>query len=100
MSSNTNRVQFRAPDELVERADILATALETDREDILATALREYMDEAVCDDEIEQEIAGAYYDATITDEQLVSLVGRSRATGFRVLKRQLEPSYVDEIADL
>ncbi|SDJ99580.1 hypothetical protein [Natronorubrum texcoconense] len=100
MSSDTKRVQFRAPGELVERADILATALETDREDIIATALREYVDEAVCDDETEQEIAAAYYDATITYEQLASLVGRARATNFRVLKRQLEPSYVDEVADL
>ncbi|WP_436347412.1 hypothetical protein [Natronorubrum sp. FCH18a] len=76
MSSNTKRGQFRAPDELVERADILATALETDREDILTTALREYIDEAVCDDEIEQEIAASYYGATITYEQLASLAGR------------------------
>ncbi|ELY42895.1 hypothetical protein [Natronorubrum tibetense] len=100
MSSNPSRVQFRAPDELVERANILATALETEREDILATALREYLDDAVCDDEIEQEIAAAYYDAAITDEQLASLVGRAQATNFRALKRQLKPSYVDEIADL
>ncbi len=100
MRSNTNRVQFHAPDELVERADILVTALETERDDILAAALREYIDDTVCDDEIEQEIAAAYYDSTITYEQLASLVGRARATNFRVLKRQLEPSYVDEIAGL
>ena len=53
MRSNTNRVQFHAPDELVERADILVTALETERDDILAAALREYIDDTVCDDEIE-----------------------------------------------
>ncbi len=64
------------------------------------TALREYLREATHDDELKQEIADAYYDDEITFDELADLVGREEAANFRVLKRQLDDEYVDEIADL
>ena len=99
-SSDKKRVQFRAPQGLVDRADTLAAVFETDRTDILTTALREYLRDASHDDDIKQEIAGAYYDDEITFEQLADLVGREEAANFRVLKRQLDDEYIDDIAEL
>ncbi|WP_276300074.1 hypothetical protein [Halorussus lipolyticus] len=62
MSTDKKRVQFRAPSRLIERADSLASVFGSDRTDILIDALREYLRDAAHDDEIKQEIAGAYYD--------------------------------------
>lgn len=98
-SGGKKRVQFRAPRGLVERADALATVFETDRTDILTNALREYLREAAHDDEITQEIAGAYYDNDITFQQLTELVGHEEAANFRVLKRQLSDEFLDETAE-
>ena len=98
-SSDKKRVQFRAPQGLVERADTLAAVFETDRTDILTTALREYLRDASHDDDIKQEIAGAYYDDDITFEQLKDIVGHEEAANFRVLKKQLSEEFLVEAAD-
>lgn len=98
MSSEKRRVQFRAPDRLIDRADALAAVLGEDRTDVLVTALREYLQDATHDDALVQEIADAYYDDEITYAQLKSLVGAEEAANFRVLKQQLDEAYVDEVA--
>jgi predicted transcriptional regulator len=99
MSSEKKRVQFRAPDRLIERTDALAEVLGEDRTDILVTALREYLQEATHDDTLVQEIAAAYYDDVISFEQLKTLVGAEEAANLRVLKTQLDEDFVDEVAD-
>ena len=100
MSSDKRRVQFRASKKLIERADTLAAVLGTDRTDVLTDALREYLRDAAHDGRLTQEIAGAYYDDEISFEQLKALVGPEEATNFRVLKRQLDDSLTEELADL
>lgn len=98
-SGNKKRVQFRAPHGLVERTDTLARVFETDRTDILTTALREYLRETTHDDDVKQELAGAYYDDEITFNQLKGLVGHEEAANFRVLKEQLSEEFIDETAE-
>jgi len=98
-SEGKKRVQFRAPHGLVDRADALATVFETDRTDILTSALREYLRDASHDDTIKQEIAGTYYDDKISFQQLQELLGHEEAANVRLLKRQLNESFVDEAAE-
>lgn len=93
------RVQFRAPQELVDRADSLAEVLNSDRTGILIDALREYLRETAHDDEVKQEIADAYYGDEISFDELVGLVGHEEAANFRVLKEQLETD-TEELADV
>jgi len=50
MSTDKKRVQFRAPNRLIDRADALAAVLGEDRTDVLVTALREYLQDAAHDD--------------------------------------------------
>ena len=100
MSTDKKRVQFRAPNRLINRADALAAVLGEDRTDVLVTALREYLQDAAHDDALTQEIAAAYYDDEITDEQLKALVGAEEAANLRVLKQQLEADFVDTVAEL
>jgi hypothetical protein len=99
MSSEKKRVQFRAPNRLIDRADALAAVLGEDRTDILVTALREYLQEATHDDALTQEIAAAYYDDEITLEELKALVGAEEAANLQVLKRQLDEAFLDDVAD-
>jgi hypothetical protein len=99
MSSEKKRVQFRAPNRLIDRTDALADILGEDRTDILVTALREYLQEATHEDAVLQEIADAYYDGQITFEQLKTLVGAEEAANIRVLKQQLDEDFLDEVAD-
>ncbi|NHX36816.1 MULTISPECIES: hypothetical protein [Halolamina] len=102
MSSETGekqRVQFRAPESVVQQADTLATVLGTDRTSIILSALREYLRDASHDDELKQELADAYYDDTISFDELKSVVGHEEAANFRVLKEQLDEGFVDEAAE-
>jgi predicted transcriptional regulator len=102
-SDEKRQVQFRAPQGLVERTDVLATVLETDRTDVIISALREYLRDAAHDDELEQEIAEAYYDDDVSFEQLKALVGHEEAADFHVLKTQLSDEFLkdaeEELAD-
>lgn len=100
MSADKKRVQFRAPDRLIERADTLAAVLGKDRTDVLVTALREYLQEATHDDAITQDIASTYYDDEISYDQLRALVGAEEAANLRVLKQQLGEEFLDEVAEL
>lgn len=98
-SGDKTRVQFRASQGLVERADVLVTVLETDRTDVIISALREYLHDAAHDDALKQEIADAYYDGEITVEQLQTLVGHEEAANVRVLKTQLNEAFLDDAAE-
>lgn len=100
MSAEKKRVQFRAPARLIERTDSLAAVFGSDRTDILIDALREYLRETTHDDEIKQEIAGAYYDGEINFGELQALVGPEEAANFRVLKQQLDDDLTEELADI
>ncbi|WP_240792392.1 hypothetical protein [Salarchaeum sp. JOR-1] len=88
MGTDKKRVQFRAPDRLIDRADALAAVLGEDRTDILVTALREYLQDAAHDDALTQEIAAAYYDEESTRPTTNSLLRAvttaiERVTAFR-----------------
>lgn len=98
-SEERKRVQFRAPPGLIDRADALATVLESSRTTVLIDALREYLREAAHDDDLKQEIADAYYDDAISYDELVDLVGHQEAANFRVLKQQLSDEFIEDLGD-
>jgi hypothetical protein len=85
---------------LIGRTDALAAVLGEDRTDLLVRALREYLQAAIHDETLKQEIAAAYYDDEISFEQLESLVGAMEAANVRVLKQQLSADYIEGLAKL
>lgn len=98
-STDKRRVQFRAPESLVERTDALAAVLETDRTDVILSALRDHLRNAAHDDELKQEIAEAYYDGEISFDELRELLGHEEAANFRVLKQQLDEGFIEDVGE-
>jgi len=98
-SGEKQRVQFRAPESVVKQADTLATVLGTDRTTVILSALREYVRDASHDDDLRQELAGAYYDDDITFDELKTVVGHEEAANLRVLKTQLDEEFLDATAE-
>lgn len=98
MSSST-RVHFRAPERLIEQADVLAVAEDKNRTDILVDALREYLADSSDEERVQQAIADSYYEDRLTFEQVKEIVGTETAQNFRILKQQLtDESISDELA--
>lgn len=99
--SSSKRVQFRAPVQLIEQADVLAIAEDRDRTDVLIEALRTYLSESAESDDVKRDIANAYYDDAIGYEEMKALLGPKEAENLRLLKAQLEDrELAEEIAEL
>ncbi len=99
--SSSKRVQFRAPKQLIEQADVLAIAEDRDRTDVLIEALRAYLSESSENDDVKRDIANAYYEDTIEYEEMKALLGPKEAENLRLLKDQLENrELAEEVADL
>lgn len=98
---SSKRVQFRAPEQLIEQADILATAEDRDRTDILIEALRAYLSESAKSDDVKRDIANVYYEDSIQYEELKAVLGPKEAENLRLLKNQLENrELAEEVAGL
>ena len=99
--SSSKRVQFRAPEQLIEQADVLATAEDRDRTDVLIEALRAYLRESSKSDDVKRDIANAYYEDTISYEGTKAVLGPKEAENLRLLKEQLEDrELAADVADL
>lgn len=94
-------MQFRAPEQLIEQADVLATAEDRDRTDVLIEALRTYLRESSKSDDVKRDIANAYYEGAISYEETKAVLGPKEAENLRLLKDQLEDhDLAADIADL
>lgn len=100
MSDDKRHVAFRAPSQLVDRADALAAVFGSERADVFVDALREYLRDVANDEELTQEIAGAYYEDEINFDQLASLVGTEDAAELRVSKQELNDDSTESLADV
>ncbi|WP_132057439.1 CopG family ribbon-helix-helix protein [Halorussus amylolyticus] len=98
----TTRVNFRIPEELLDRADIAAEITHKNRTEIVKEALREYL-EAVEDDEAFREaVVELYLDDRIEFETLREFVGRQDAEAVRASKTLLDQGddLAADLADL
>lgn len=99
--SSSKRVQFRAPEQLIAQADVLATAEDRDRTDVLIEALRTYLSESTESDDVKRDIANAYYKETIEYDDVKALLGPKEAENLRLLKDQLDnDDLTEEVANL
>ncbi|RKD87986.1 CopG family ribbon-helix-helix protein [Halopiger aswanensis] len=98
----TTRVNFRLPDELLEKADVAAEITHKNRTEIIKEALQQYFEEVEDDEKFKEELIELYLDDQIGFETLKEFVGRQDAEAVQASKSVLEQGdeLADELADL
>lgn len=87
---STTRVNFRIPDELLEKADVAAEITHKNRTEIVTAALREYLDGVEDEDAFREELVERYLEGEIEFEVLKAFVGRRDAESVRASKELLD----------
>ena len=94
---DTKKVNFRLPDELVDKADVAAEVTHKNRTEIVREALRQYLEEVEDDESFREDIVDLYLEDEIGFDTLKEFLGRQDAESIRASKNLLERG--DEIAD-
>jgi len=93
----TTRVNFRLPDELLEKADVAAEVTHKNRTEIIKEALQEYLEEVEDDEKFKEAVVELYLDDQISFDVLTEFIGRQDAESVRASKTILDQG--DELAD-
>ena len=93
----TTRVNFRLPDDLLDKADVAAEITHKNRTELVKEALQAYLREVEDDEKFEEAVVELYLDDEISFETLVEFVGRQDAEAVRTSKNLLDRG--DELAD-
>jgi len=94
---STSKVNFRLPEELIEKADVAAQITHKNRTEIIIEALREYLEEIEDTDAFKEDIVELYLDGQIGFETLREFIGRQDAESVRASKTLLDQG--EELAD-
>jgi len=96
------RVNFRLPEELVEKADVAASVTHRDRTAIVREALRSYLAEVEDDEDFREAVVELYLDGQIGFETLAEFVGRQDAEAVRTSRDLLDrgEAVAEDLADL
>lgn len=97
----TSHVNFRLPEELLEKADVAAEVTHKNRTEIVVEALRAYLDD-VEDEQFSEQVVELYLDDEIGFDVLQEFVGRQDAESVRASRALLDDGeeLADEMADL
>lgn len=93
----TTRVNFRLPDDLVEKADVAAEVTHKNRTEIIVEALQDYLEEVEDDEKFKEAVVELYLDDQIGFDVLKEFIGRQDAESVRASKTLLDQG--DELAD-
>jgi metal-responsive CopG/Arc/MetJ family transcriptional regulator len=98
----STKVNFRLPDELIEKADVAAEVSKKNRTDIIKEALQEYLEEVEGDEKFKEAVVELYLDDQIGFEVLKEFIGRQDAESVRASKTILDQGedLADELAEL
>lgn len=98
----TKRVNFRLPEDLVEKADVAAEVSKKNRTQIVTEALEEYMAAIEDDETFKEAVVELYLDDNIGFDVLTEFIGRQDAESIRASKTILEQGddLADDLADL
>lgn len=92
----TEPVNFRLPEELIEKADVAATVTHKNRTEVVVEALREYLESVEDDESFREAVVDLYLDDEIGFDALKAVVGRQDAEAVRASRELLDDG--EEIA--
>ena len=98
----SKKVNFRLPEELIEKADVAAKISHKNRTDIITEALRNYLEDVEDQEGFKEAVVELYLDDEINFDILKDLIGRQDAESVRASKALLEQGdeLAQELADL
>lgn len=98
----TKKVNFRLPDELVDKTDTVAEISHRSRTDIIKEALQDYFEQVEDDEKFKQEITDLYLEEEISFEVLKEFIGKQDAEAVKASKHILEDSeqMAEDLANL
>ena len=98
----TTKVNFRLPNELIEKADVAAEISHKNRTEIVRDALQQYFQEVEDDETFQEAVVELYLDDKIGFETLKEFIGRQDAEAVQSSKTILEQGddLADELAEL
>jgi predicted DNA-binding protein len=96
------KVNFRLPDELIEKAEVAAEVTHKNRTEIVKEALREYLEEIEDDEKFKEQVVELYLDEEISFDTLKEFIGGQDAESVRASKNLLDrgEEMAGEIAEL
>jgi metal-responsive CopG/Arc/MetJ family transcriptional regulator len=93
----TTRVNFRIPEDLIEKADVAAQVTHKNRTEIVTEALREYLEEIQDEEAFKEDVIELYLEDAIGFETLQEFIRRQDAESVRTSKTLLDEG--EELAD-
>ena len=98
----TTRVNFRIPEELIEKADVAAKITHKNRTEIVTEALRTYLEDIEDEETFKENLIELYFDDEIGFDVLREFLGRQDAEAVRTSRTILDQgeALADELADL
>lgn len=98
----STRVNFRLPDDLIEKADVAAEVSKKNRTEIVKEALQEYLDDIENDEKFKEAVVELYLDDQIGFKALKKFIGRQDAEAVKASKTILDQgdNLADDLAEL
>jgi predicted DNA-binding protein len=93
----TEKVNFRLPEELLDKTDIAAEITHKNRTEIVKEALQKYLDDIEDDEKFKEAVVELYLDNQISFEVLKQFIGRQDAESVRASKNILNQG--EELAE-
>jgi metal-responsive CopG/Arc/MetJ family transcriptional regulator len=98
----STRVNFRLPEELIQKADVAAEVSKKNRTEIVKEALQEYLTDVEDDETFKEAVVELYLNDQIGFDVLKEFIGRQDAESIRTSKQILDQgeALADELAEL
>lgn len=93
----TTRVNFRLPEDLLEKADVAAEITHKNRTELIVEALQQYLREVEDEEAFKEAVVELFLDEQIGFDTLRQFVGRQDAESVRASKTLLDQG--DDLAD-
>ena len=90
MAEEKTRVDFNAPESLVERADSVVEILDISRTRLLIEALEDELEELTNDEEFRRRLSDAYYDGRVDFDTVEAILGREEAIRLKLLRESID----------